>query len=86
MTENDVDIRAIKTTAHMKAIKQFYESCGYSGPVKESDQIILARNKNQIIGVVRLVEENGQHAVKKLYSFMQCLFQRRFSLGDPSES
>ena len=54
----ETTLTTIAAGVHLQAIKDFYRSCGYSGPTEPDDDVVLARLGQQIVGVVRLVKED----------------------------
>ncbi len=54
-----VEVSVGLASTRMRAIKEFYRSCGYTGPTEPDDQVVLATEGKRIVGAVRLVQEKG---------------------------
>ena len=52
-------ITTTKASFDMPAIQSFYNLCGYTGPVNSDDDMVIAFEGFEIVGVVRLVSEQG---------------------------
>ena len=75
---NEAKIVLRDHTISLDAIKGFYDSCGYPGSIGDSDQMIVATLLSQLIGAVRLVEENGVHLLRGMYIADRC---QRMGIG-----
>ena len=69
------EIEASRPGSQIQAIKDFYISCGYTGPVTADDLVVVARSESQIVGVVRLVREDGVDLLRGMY--LSLSWQRR---------
>ena len=47
--------------------EQFYKSVGYSGGIRDSDIVILSQQDSDIVGMIRLCEEEGVFVLRGLY-------------------
>lgn len=61
------EIKTEVARARLAAIQSFYKSCGYPGSVSEQDDVVVALVDNAVIGVVRLVKENGVFILRGMY-------------------
>ena len=55
----DLKIQKTKAETNLSAIKLFYSLCGYTGQVNPDDDMVIAFNGPDIVGVMRLVYEQG---------------------------
>jgi RimJ/RimL family protein N-acetyltransferase len=52
-------MKTTKAAVFLPAIKSFYHLCGYTGPVDDNDDMVIAFDNQEIMGVMRLVFERG---------------------------
>ena len=48
-------------------ITSFYQGCGYSCQLYESDLVIQARENGEVVGAVRLCQEEGKLVLRGMY-------------------
>ena len=48
-------------------ITSFYQGCGYSSPLYETDLVIQARENDEVVGAVRLCQEEGKLVLRGMY-------------------
>ena len=57
----------IASRGEYSEIKSFYQGCGYSCSLTESDRIIQARENGEIVGAVRLCQEECRLVLRGMY-------------------
>lgn len=68
MTSNDpITFEITRAEPQLGAIKAFYTSCGYAGPTEPDDEVVLAKDDGEIVGVVRLVDESGVRLLRGMH-------------------
>ncbi len=60
------------------AIGSFYAEVGYSGVIKKADIVFLALEKSQIVGAVRLCQEEDKLVLRGMYVSAE---KRRLGIG-----
>lgn len=64
---NSVTISAGTAKPLLDEIKRFYQRNDYTGPTREDDQVVVAQKNSDVVGVVRLVEEQGVVLLRGMY-------------------
>ncbi len=92
-----ITIEITRAEAHLKPIKAFYAAEGYTGPTEPDDDVVLAKQDGEVVGVVRLVDEAGVQLLRGMYvgtdvqrqgigSRMLAKFEQRLDSGRVDEA
>lgn len=63
----EISIEITKAAPALAPLRDFYAACGYPGPTKPDDDVVLAKQDGKIVGAVRLVVEQGCHLLRGMY-------------------
>ena len=66
-TSMEIKLNNDASLDHLGKIREFYQRVGYAADISEDDDIITARMDGDIIGAVRLCQENGVTVLRGMY-------------------